>query len=175
MTETSDKLIAICAFLTLLILSTLYLAHNQGESGSEGFKMADTVFVCDTLWRDTTIIKEKLVPKIVKVVKIDTLYDSNGNEIELTKENKVYVDTAMSYVGDTVVVTNYISGYEPTLDSMKVQLSKREITKTEYITEYVTPKRTFKDHFSFGVGVGYGYGLNNKQFEPFIGVSLIYK
>ena len=134
----------------------------------------DTVYKSDTIWKHDSIKIIKPIPKYVEKVRIDTVYDENHNPIELITENKKYQDTITTCAGDTMEVMSYISGINVVQDSLKVKLSKREITKTEIITKYITPKKTFLDHFKIGVGVGYGIGLNSKQFEPYVGVSLNY-
>lgn len=134
----------------------------------------DTVYKSDTIWKHDSIKIIKPIPKYVEKVRIDTVYDEKHNPIELITENKKYQDTITTCAGDTMEVMSYISGINVVQDSLKVKLSKREITKTEIITKYITPKKTFLDHFKIGVGIGYGIGLNSKQFEPYVGVSLNY-
>ena len=134
----------------------------------------DTIYKSDTIWKHDSIKIIKPIPKYVEKVRIDTVYDENHNPIELITENKKYQDTITTCAGDTMEVMSYISGINVVQDSLKVKLSKREITKTEIITKYITPKKTFLDHFKIGVGIGYGIGLNSKQFEPYVGVSLNY-
>lgn len=134
----------------------------------------DTIYKSDTIWKHDSIKIIKPIPKYVEKVRIDTVYDENHNPIELITENKKYQDTITTCAGDTMEVMSYISGINVVQDSLKVKLSKREIAKTEIITKYITPKKTFLDHFKIGVGVGYGIGLNSKQFEPYVGVSLNY-
>lgn len=134
----------------------------------------DTVYKSDTIWKHDSIKIIKPIPKYIEKVRIDTVYDENHNPIELITENKKYQDTITTCAGDTMEVMSYISGINVVQDSLKVKLSKREITKTEIITKYITPKKTFLDHFKIGVGVGYGIGLNSRNFEPYVGVSLNY-
>lgn len=119
--------------------------------------------------KDTTITK--FVPKTVVKIKTDTI----TKDTILNTERKTYIDTLCNE-GDTIQLTTTISGCKASLDSISAKWSKHHITKTEYITvtKYIEKPKTFKDHFSLGVGMGYGYGLNNKQFEPFIGVSFNY-
>jgi hypothetical protein len=56
----------------------------------------------------------------------------------------------------------YVSGYEPSLDSIFV----REKTVRETVTVPVKQKQS---RFGFGVGVGAGYGIINKKPDIFIG------
>lgn len=135
---------------------------------------ADTVYTTKIEWKHDSIEIIKPIPKYVEKVRIDTVYDEKHNPIELITENKKYQDTITTCAGDTMEVMSYISGINVVQDSLKVKLSKREITKTETITKYITPKKKFLDHFKIGIGVGYGYGFSSKQFEPYAGISLNY-
>lgn len=60
----------------------------------------------------------------------------------------------------------WVSGYEPSLDSIKVYQKTIEIKET--ITK--TPSR-----WNIGVFGGYGYGFSSKRFEPVIGVGIGYR
>lgn len=137
----------------------------------------DTVFSTktDTLWKDTTIVKKEYVPTIVEKLQIDTVYDSNGDTIQLIVEAKKWEDSIVSNK-DTAYLQIFTSGIRTSLDSTKIRLKTHTevITNTVEITKVVEKKKTFWDKFSIGVGVGYGIGLKNKDFEPFAGVSLTY-
>lgn len=123
----------------------------------------------DTLWRDTTITKTDTKVKYIQVVKTDTVYDKQGNEIELITDNKTYIDTICAQK-DTAIVTSYISGVNAKLDSLKVEMKKSEVIKTNTIevTKYIKQNK----RFNVGVQTGVGYGFASKQIEPYIGVGL---
>lgn len=59
----------------------------------------------------------------------------------------------------------WVSGYEPSLDSIKVY------QRTEYITETVTRMKP-PARFSVGLQGGYGYGFKSKQIEPYVGIGV---
>lgn len=80
---------------------------------------------------------------------------------------------------DTLDYNATISGWSvdndsfPRLDSIRFDLRGYNVKDKEVITiEKITQQKRKKLHF--GVQAGYGYGLNNKQFEPFIGIGLTY-
>lgn len=127
----------------------------------------------DTLWRDTTITKTDTKVKYIQVVKTDTVYDKQGNEIELITDNKTYIDTICAQ-RDTAIVTSYISGVNAKLDSLKVEMKKSEVIKTNTIevTKYIKQN---KSKINIGLGAGYGFGLKNKDIEPFFGIIVSYK
>ena len=174
----NNTLIWVFAILTMIVICLLYfdVKYDIGEWLRKTPEV-DTVYNerIDTLWKDTTITQTELVPTYIEIVKRDTVY-KNGKPIELLTENKTYNDT-IECAEDTAVVTSYISGVNPNLDSLKVKLSRREITKTNTITvtKYITPKKKFTDHFKVGVGVGYGYGMINKNFDVYTGISINYE
>lgn len=164
----SKTLIIIALLLVLLQIGICTWLYNYTPPISEKI---DTVTVSDTIWKTDSFEVVKPIPKYIKVVKTDTI----TKDTVLQTENKTYTDT-LCVQNDTAIVTSNIQGINAELLSTEVMLKKQEITKTNTITitKYVEKPRTFKDHFSLGVGMGYGYGLNNKQFEPFIGVSFNY-
>lgn len=123
----------------------------------------------DTLWRDTTITKTDTKVKYIQVVKTDTVYDKQGNEIELITDNKTYIDTICAQK-DTAIVTSYISGVNAKLDSLKVEMKKSEVIKTNTIevTKYIKQNK----RFNVGVQTGVGYGFASKQVEPYVGFGI---
>ena len=62
----------------------------------------------------------------------------------------------------------YVSGYEPSLDSIFV----REKTVRETVTIPVKQKQS---RFGFGVGIGAGYGIINKKPDIFVGGVVSYR
>ena len=63
--------------------------------------------------------------------------------------------------------TAWVSGYDPTLDSIKVR--ERTIVNTITIT-----KRKEASRWNIGFVGGYGYGFQSKTMEPFIGIGVTY-
>ena len=59
----------------------------------------------------------------------------------------------------------WVSGYEPSLDSIYIY------NETQYITETVTLSKP-PNKFSIGLQGGYGYGFKSKTWEPYVGVGL---
>ena len=62
----------------------------------------------------------------------------------------------------------WVSGYEPSLDSIKVYREK------EIITETITKTNTKRKPWGLGFTVGYGYDFSSKTAAPFVGVGLSY-
>lgn len=173
--KNNDTLMWLCLWFAIVILGALFFMREC--STPPNIEKVDTVFSTktDTLWKDTTIVKKEYVPTIVEKLQIDTVYDSNGDTIQLIVEAKKWEDSIVSNK-DTAYLQIFTSGIRTSLDSTKIRLKTHTevITNTVEITKIVEKKKTVWDRFSLGVGVGYGIGLKNKDFEPFAGVSLIY-
>ena len=170
----NNTLIFVALLICFTIFGLIYLDRSgYFEPDIETIK-TDTVFSTktDTLWKDTTITKTKLVPKYIYKTKVDTVYDANQNPIELVTENKVYNDTIVCEK-DTAELQIFTSGIKSNVDSINLSLRKSEIIKTNTIeiTKYIDKKKTFWDRFHIGLQGGYGYGFNYKGLEPYIGLG----
>lgn len=130
----------------------------------------DTIEKVEFKWKDTIIKDTVFIPKVINKLKVDTFYTKEGKDTLLVTESKEYKDTISTNDGDSVVLNQWITGIQASLDSTSVILKKKEVIKTIEITKTIEKKRKF----NFGVGVGYGFGVNNRQFEPFIGVMASY-
>ena len=62
----------------------------------------------------------------------------------------------------------WVSGFEPSLDSIKVYQKTQVITET--ITKVKPPSK-----FGIGVQCGYGYGILSKRLEPYVGFGVEYR
>lgn len=165
-------LVWILAFLSLLMFVTLYAAHRCEIKRLESLKTSDTVYSekIDTLWKRDTFKITKFIPKEVIKTKVDTVFDKQGNEIELAFERKVYNDTVAND-GDTANVTVHISGIQPKLDSLSLVFNRKEINTTQTIEITKKKQKTFWSRFNFGLQVGYGIGVKSKEFEPYVGIG----
>lgn len=156
----------VLVLLSLFILGGMIWCVN--EYPKEVVK-TDTIIKSDTIWKDTVIKEKELVPKYVKILKRDTVYKKDSSEIVLERTSETYQKSLVS-AKDTADLTLYVSGIETSLDSLKMRLKTHTEVKTVEVTKYIQKKK----RLGIGVGVGYGYGLRNKDFEPFVGISLTY-
>ena len=170
----NNTILLILGFLTCIIL-TFFVWHNYEPREIE---KTDTIWQTktDTFWKDTTITKEKLVPKEVFITKVDTFYKKDGSDTIFKTENKKFQDTLICEK-DTAELQIFTSGIKSNVDSISLKLRKSEIIKTNTveITKYIERPKTLKDHFKVGVGVGYGYGMINKNFDVYTGISINYE
>ena len=123
------------------------------------------------------------------VTRIDTVFQYHPQPVEVEKVRTEYrwltrvtTDTVTDYtvLHDSVLVEvpieskhynspeydAWVSGYQPSLDSIKVY------QKTEYITETIT--KTKRKTWGIGFNVGYGYDFKSKTAAPFVGVGISY-
>lgn len=164
-------------YIISIILCAIIFGIIGFYCGSKSQKVVetDTVFTTktDTLWKDTTITIKELVPKEIVKKKVDTLYLSNGDTLNLITESKRYDELLTSGV-DTCEVSAFVSGVHPSLDSLswKLKTHHEVITNTVEITKYIEKKKTFKDRFHIQPQVGVGYGLFNKKIDTYVGIGI---
>ena len=165
--KTSNNNLLIIAFvLTALVVSILFY-KGQCE---KVIKTTDTLIVSDTILKVDTFTIDNYVPKEVLKIKRDTLYTKDDKEVVLTTEKKTYKDTISTKDGDSILISNFISGINANLDSSNVILKKREIVNTVEVTNTIVKRENKR--FGIGVQVGYGIGINSRQFGPYVGVGL---
>jgi len=151
-------------FMVLMLLLTVSVAVNvviltrQPET--------ETKIERDTVWRDTTIREPVAVETVrterVVMVKVavvqpqtqrDTVHDSI--EVPLPIMQKRYEDS---------LYTAWVSGFEPTLDSINLRLP----TITETVTKTVVKPSPL---ITVGIQAGGGYGVFSRQPDIYIGVG----
>lgn len=124
----------------------------------------DTLVVHDTLVFEKPVVRDCIVVRhdtvrlaVVRepIEQIDTFLDSVAVEIPIVQ--KKYEDS---------MYTAWVSGYNPSLDSLRIY------PPTYYITETV-----YKKQRRWGVGAmaGVGFGARSLKVEPYIGVGIYYR
>ena len=158
----------------VIAILLVVLGYYCGQTKQNVVKQ-DTVYKTktDTLWRDTVITKKELVPKEIVKKKVDTLYLSNGDTMQLITESKRYDELLTSGV-DTCELSAFISGVHPSLDSLSWRLKTHHevVTNTVEITKYLERKKTLKDRFHIQPQIGVGYGLFNKKIDAYVGIGI---
>lgn len=183
-----------CLFLAVFVASLLLNVHHYAGGTTEPYRdTVRTTFVGTIPYykpvpKDSTVINYVTVRLPVKDDKEDNFpnkgvpknpetapktpetvpnsRDSVGNfgksvpdsvNVHIPITQKVYEDT--NY-------TAFVSGYNPSLDSLIFKMPREVVT----IKEYQKPKR-----WSVGVQVGYGMTLKGTpQFAPYIGIGVSY-
>lgn len=161
----------------LLLAAFLVLGFIIGcqwhEMRSEGQETIDTVQVVDFKWKTDTFEVEKLVPKYIEKLKVDTFYTKDGNDTILTTEIKQYKDT-LCQDKDTLVLTSYIKGVNPSLDSISAIWKKQEkiITNTITIEKYIEKPKKFWNRFHIQPQITSGYDFINHQWGIMGGIGV---
>lgn len=122
------------------------------------------------------------------VTRIDTVFQYFPQPVEVERIRteykwltKVTTDTVTDYtvLHDSVLVEvpiesrhynspeydAWVSGYQPSLDSIRVY------QKENYITERVVVSKP-PNRFTIGLQGGYGYGFKSKTWEPYVGLGI---
>ena len=126
----------------------------------------DTVVVTDTVKhylptpKDT--IRTKYITRYLPVYNTDTVISTDYVTLHDTVQVQVPI-TQKHY--NAKEYDAWISGFEPSLDSIKVY------QQTQYITETITKARQ-RSRWSIGVQAGYGYGFRSKMLEPYAGIGV---
>ena len=156
--KTTAVVMTALVFYVIGALCGFFLGKGMYQS-TEGVKVArDTVVVRDTVPQyypqSVEVVKTRVDYKWLTRVRtnIDTLTLRDSVMVEVPIESKHYQSKEYDA---------WVSGYEPSLDSIKVY------KETQYITKTIT--RTIKDnkHFFLDVGAGCEYMFNDKTAAPF--------
>lgn len=142
--------------------------------------------VIESVERDTVVVYDTIphyypVPKDSAVVKYVTRYLRRTD----TVEQFIAVNNMTEHIADTsnmiaveVPITSkhynapeydaWVSGYEPSLDSIKVY------QRTEYITERVTISKP-PNKWELDAMAGIDYNVTSQHYSPYAGGELLYK
>ena len=165
MTINRTHTIIASVFFAIGVLCGFFLGKSMYQP-TYGEKVArDTVIVRDTVFDyqpapvDSAMVR--YVTRFLPVVKNDTI----NHFVEVSKMIHDTVEVQVPITSKHYGNKDYdawVSGYEPSLDSIKVY------KETQYITETIT--KTVKDkgkHFFLDVGAGCEYQVNGKTAVPF--------
>ena len=152
--KTALILIALGAVLFLLGRCSARTPRLQAES-----VRVDTLYVRDTITRETPIYTRVYVRDSIYVTVRDTLHRTDT--VWLPREVKVYEDER--YRAE-------VSGYQPNLDRIDIFVKDRIVTQDK--TQVVTVKRNAR--WGIGVQAGYGatYYAGGVHTFPYIGVGV---
>lgn len=157
------KWIVCCVLVCSLCLNWVLCCEN-GKGRIEGRIKTDTtrVTVVDTVPYVKPVARDSVVVKYV-TKKMPIVYDSapiciDSADVNVPITQKRYSDSTY---------TAWVSGYEPSLDSIRVYKKREVVTVSKIIKE--PPNR-------FVVSLNIGYGLTPYNgLQPFIGVGVGYK
>lgn len=151
-------LVAVVAFLLFL---NVVLMRHYFKGQTEEWKDTVRVTVVDTVTYDKPVARDSLVVRYVRVPVVrDTLHSiyTDTIQVDMPIIQKRYEDSTY---------TAWVSGYEPSLDSIRVYARKDVVTINKIIKE--PPNR-------FVVSFNVGYGLTPQNgLQPYIGIGVGYK
>lgn len=152
--KTALILIALGAVLFLLGRCSAKTPRLQAES-----VRVDTLYVRDTITRETPVFTRVYVRDSIYVTVRDTLHRTDT--VWLPREVKIYEDER--YRAE-------VSGYQPNLDRIDIFVKDRIVTQDK--TQIVTVKRNAR--WGIGLHAGYGVTYHNAQLQtfPYIGIGV---
>ena len=188
------KNIALLLFLAVFVASLMLNVHHYTEGTAEPYRdtikttFVDTIPFYKPVPKDSTVIKFVTVRVPAADDKEDNFPNKSVTELpenvqKFPESGKNLQDSVQNFgksVPDSVNVvipitqkvydedtyTAFVSGYNPSLDSLIFKMPREVVT----IKEYSKPKR-----WSVGVQVGYGVTLKGTpQFAPYVGIGVSY-
>jgi len=128
----------------------------------------DTVVVNDTIRYYLPTPKDSIRTKYITRWLPVVTHDTTLQIVEKRDTVEVQVPITSKHYG-APEYDAWVSGYEPSLDSIKVY------QKTEYINTTTTiTKATRNKPWGLGFSVGYGYDIRTKTASPYVGVGVSY-
>lgn len=143
--------------IAILVFASLLLFKFCSRHREDTCAPSDTIFIFNT---DTSYIRDTVFiyyPRPVSVLVSDTLI---VRDTVLLKEHKFYKDS---------LYEAWVSGYEPSLDSICVFPVTKTITNT--ITNTVIETKEVKKKTPFGIGIQAGYGYPH---GAYVGIGISY-
>ena len=164
-----------CALVTLVLLAGLGIYNHCTRKPVVAGVERDTVVVYDT------IPHYYPVPKDSAVVKYVTRYlrrtDTVEQFIAVNNMTDHFADTSNMIAVEVPITSKHygckdydawVSGYEPSLDSIKVY------QRTEYITERVTISKP-PNKWELDAMAGIDYNVTSQHYSPYAGGELLYR
>lgn len=149
--------VAVVAFLLFL---NVVLMRHYFKGQTEEWKDTVRETVVDTVTYDKPVARDSLVVRYVRVPVVrDTLHSiyTDTIQVDMPVTQKRYEDSTY---------TAWVSGYEPSLDSIRVYARKDVVT----INKIKEPPKRFVVSFNVGYGLTPQNGLH-----PYIGIGVGYK
>lgn len=118
----------------------------------------DTLVVRDTIMRDRPVFVDRYLTRIeqVPLPVHDTTVVRDSVLVDIPIETRVYEEDS--------VYRAVVSGWKPSLDTLLVYNTTREVTKFVPVRD---PRR-------WGVGLTAGYGVGKGGLTPYVGVGITY-
>lgn len=152
--------------LVLMAVLCVSIAINVWQCSRQ--PQESTVVKRDTVWKDTTIYQPQAAETIntgrVVYVRIPTAKPSDAVRDTIHDSIEVPVPIVQKRYEDSLY-TAWVSGFEPTLDSIRLHLSEVQTT----ITKTIVKKSSL---VTVGIQAGGGYGIFNKKPDVYVGLGV---
>ena len=155
--ENKDYIIII---LALLLAGSLLFWFRTDKTRYDEVVVTHT----DTIYSERVIVHRDTVPVYFteSIIAYDTIRVCDTICVPIPITQREYSDS---------LYTAWVSGYNPSLDSIEVY--SRVLKETIYNETTITRKEKSR-RWNVGIVGGYGYGFQYRGFEPFIGVGVTY-
>ena len=155
--------------VTVLTLSVALVSGRRSRAGfpiPEITMRSDTVLVRDTVLIDRPVEVEK---RIIDTILISTVLPVPGDIVRLTDTVYMHLPVEQKHYS-APEYDAWVSGFRPSLDSLKFHTQSARITNTIPLPVHPKPKR-------WGIGIQVGYGMTTAprpEFHPYIGLGISY-
>ena len=151
----------ICVLSGFLLAMILLFIFTKKTSQNEDMGHSETIKVDSIVRTDTVYIEiPKTLIKYKEITKVESVYvEVPATQEKIPFEQKHYEDS---------VADIYISGFQPSLDSIHYHLPKQTIYVDKTI-EVEKPKSFWQDRFIFSAGVYTGYSPIYNNFDVIVG------
>ena len=167
--STTISIISLIAGVALgIIIGCQMKADGQydAQERTDTISHVDTITYIDTVYfvmpvaKDSVIVRHKTITDTTHIIvnNIDTIVVSSYNIPIVQKEYKDSVYHA------------WVSGYEPSLDSIRIFQKSEQILNTKQINVI----KTLTKNKRWGLGISGGFGYTGSGFQPYIGIGLQY-
>lgn len=152
----------------LVLMAVLFVSIATNVWQCSHHPEESTVVKHDTVWKDTTIYQPQVAETIntgrVVYVRIPTAKPSDAVRDTIHDSIEVPVPIVQKRYEDSLY-TAWVSGFEPTLDSIRLHLSEVQTT----ITKTIVKKSSL---VTVGIQAGGGYGIFNKNPDVYVGLGV---
>ena len=163
-----SNIIIMAVFAALGFIAGFFSGKAIYDQPLEESVTRDTVTITDTIPQYFPVVRDsatvKYVTRYLPMLRTDTVTRTEW----LTMHDTVAVEvpiTSKHYGSEQYDA--WVSGFEPSLDSIKVY------QKTEYITETITRMKP-PNKWELNLVGGIGYNFNGKNYTPHIGGEMLY-
>ncbi|MBO6254678.1 MAG: hypothetical protein J6O49_13690 [Bacteroidaceae bacterium] len=167
-------IISVVSLIIGIVLGVLADRQMIADDRQEPQIYSDTIVHTDTITYIDTVRYMKPIPKDSFVIRHQTITDTTHvivNDKDTTIVTNYNVPITQKEYNDSTYHA-WVSGYEPTLDSIYVFPKYQQINNTQQINTTITKIKYKNRHWGLGVSSGIGY--SPQGFTPYVGVGIQY-